>query len=103
MTVEKSRDTQKGSRRGEEDLAKEVTTKRIFAARKGRKVYRTVMTDSCIPLWKPPSLAKDLQTLFGGPSEPIEKETRSAVACMEEIEAARVKVYPRISDFQIIE
>ncbi|XP_071637925.1 uncharacterized protein [Temnothorax longispinosus] len=106
--TEKFRDTPRaGSRRGEEDLAKEVasTTKRILVARKGRKVCRTVVTtDPCVPPWEPPSLAKDLQTLFGGfPPESIEKETRPDVACMEEIEAARVRVYPRISDFQSIE
>lgn len=63
-----------------------------------------VMTDPCVPPWKPSSLAKDLQTLFGGfPPKSIEKETGPDVACMEEIEAARVRVYPRISDFQSIE
>ncbi|XP_011698551.1 PREDICTED: uncharacterized protein LOC105456303 [Wasmannia auropunctata] len=102
--AEKSRDTPRGSGRGEVDLAKEVTsaTKRILTARKGRKVCRTiVMTDPCVP-WQPPSLAKDLQTLFGGlPPESIEKETKPDVACTEEIEAARA--YPRISDFQSIE
>jgi len=61
-----------------------------------------VMTDPCIP-WEPPSLAKDLQTLFRSlPSESIGKETKPDVACMEEIEAAHIRVYPRISDFQLL-
>lgn len=73
--------------------------------RKGREVCRTiVMTDPCVPPWKPPSLAKALQILFGSfPPESIEKETKPDVACMEEIEAAHVRVYPRVSDFQSIE
>lgn len=77
--MEKSQETQRRSRR-DEDLTKEVTstTKRILVAQKGRKVCRkVVMTDSCIPPWKPPSLVKDLQTLFGSvPPESTEKETR---------------------------
>ncbi|XP_018351598.1 PREDICTED: dynein intermediate chain 3, ciliary-like [Trachymyrmex septentrionalis] len=79
--AEKSRDTPRGSGRGKEDFAKEVTStaKRILTARKARKVCRMVVTtDPCVP-WKPPSLMEDVQILFEDlPPESVEKkdETR---------------------------
>ncbi|XP_018312300.1 dynein intermediate chain 3, ciliary [Mycetomoellerius zeteki] len=104
--AEKSRDIPRGSGRGKEDFAKEVTstTKRILTARKAKKVCRTVvMTDPCVP-WEPPSLPEDLQILFEGlPPKSMEKKMKPGMACMEEIETTRVRVYPRISDFQSIE
>ncbi|XP_012542802.2 dynein intermediate chain 3, ciliary [Monomorium pharaonis] len=82
MAAEKSRDTSRGSEGGEEKRVKEVTsrTRRILTARMGKKMRTVVMTDRCIP-WEPPSLAKDLQTLFVGfLPESIDKETKPDVA-----------------------
>lgn len=101
--AEKSRDTRKRSEEYDGDRAKEVTSMaRRIAARKARKVcHAALMMDPCAP-WKPPSLTKDLHTLLRGPSESIEERTRTRMAYMKEIEAAR-RDYPRISDFHSIE
>ncbi|XP_011642622.1 uncharacterized protein LOC105430657 [Pogonomyrmex barbatus] len=108
IVTEKSRDLRKPGK-DKEGLkrAKKVTgtTKRIFTVQKRRKIRHTViMTDPCVP-WKPPSLEKDLQILSGGlplKSKKIEKEARPSMIYTNELEA-RVRIYPRISDFQIIE
>jgi len=107
--VEESRDTPRGSEKEDEgNLAKEVTstTKRMRAARRGRKVSRTAVTrDPCTPLWVPSSLAKDLQTLLGGllPEKSIEETAKPSTIRSEETKTARGGVYPRISDFHFIE
>ncbi|XP_067208123.1 dynein axonemal intermediate chain 2-like isoform X2 [Linepithema humile] len=103
--AEESRGAPRGSEKDEGNLAKEVasTTKRIHAARRGRKVSRMVVTtDPCAPVWAPPSLTKDLQTLLGGLL--LEKSIEeTSTARSEETKAAREGVYPRISDFHPIE
>ncbi|XP_014473596.1 PREDICTED: dynein intermediate chain 2, axonemal-like [Dinoponera quadriceps] len=102
---EESREAPRDLQKDEEGYpAKEVTptstTARIFAARKGKKV---VMMDPCTP-WKPPSLLKDLQSVLGGPlPESIEEKTNPGLARIKEFEAARGRVYPRISDFHSID
>ncbi|XP_032670436.1 dynein intermediate chain 2, axonemal-like [Odontomachus brunneus] len=104
--AEKSREAPRGLQEKEKGWypTKEVTprstTARILAARKGK---RAVMMDPCTP-WKPPSLLKDLQSLLGGPlPESIEEKTNPGMARIKELEAARGRVYPRISDFHSID
>ncbi|KAL0114594.1 hypothetical protein PUN28_011710 [Cardiocondyla obscurior] len=102
--TEKFHDILRRSLKNEKDLTRDITrtTKRNSVTQKGRKVSRTVvMKDLCLSPWEPPALAKEVETLFGGfPSTSIEKETKPDRAYTEEIETARLRVYPRISDFQ---